>query len=363
MRGASTISQQTAKNVFLWPGKSYLRKGIEVYFTFLIEWIWGKERIMEVYLNSIEMGEGIYGAEAVAEAHFGKHAYQLTKSEAALIAATLPNPRKFNSAKPSPYMLKRQAKIISLMGKLIKVEMGYGAGQVDPGTGKVKKKKEMESFRYHDLGRIAYADALEYQTAAFEVLLDAKTTGKKEDNQLFFCEHLPVLTIGKSGKDSNLLIPEETLRERGVSFYHINRGGDITYHGPGQITGYPVFDLEYWNLGLKQYIYMLEETIIRFLSLYDLKGERLEGATGVWLDPEVPGRARKICAIGVKSSRFVTMHGFALNINTDLSYFSLINPCGFTDKGVTSLAMELGAPQDFELAKSQLRSIFMEIFA
>ena len=221
----------------------------------------------------------------------------------------------------------------------------------------------MESFRYHDLGRIAYADALEYQTAAFEVLLDAKATGKKEDTQLFFCEHLPVLTIGKSGKDSNLLIPEETLREREVSFYHINRGGDITYHGPGQITGYPVFDLEYWNLGLKQYIHMLEETIIRFLSLYDLKGERLEGATGVWLDPEVPGRARKICAIGVKSSRFVTMHGFALNINTDLSYFSLINPCGFTDKGVTSLAMELGVPQDFELAKSQLRSIFMEIFA
>ena len=135
----------------------------------------------------------------------------------------------------------------------------------------------MESFRYHDLGRIAYADALEYQTAAFEVLLDAKATGKKEDNQLFFCEHLPVLTIGKSGKDSNLLIPEETLRERGVSFYHINRGGDITYHGPGQITGYPVFDLEYWNLGLKQYIHMLEETIIRFLSLYDLKGERFLG--------------------------------------------------------------------------------------
>ena len=150
----------------------------------------GKERIMEVYLNSIEMGEGIYGAEAVAEAHFGKHAYQLTKSEAALIAATLPNPRKFNSAKPSPYMLKRQAKIISLMGKLIKVEMGYGAGQVDPGTGKVKKRRNGE-LRYHDLGRIAYADALEYQTAAFEVLLDAKATGKKEDNQLSFVSILP----------------------------------------------------------------------------------------------------------------------------------------------------------------------------
>lgn len=180
---------------------------------------------------------------------------------------------------------------------------------------------------------------------------------------MFFCEHLPVLTIGKSGKESNLLIPEEVLRERGVSFYHANRGGDITYHGPGQITGYPVFDLEYWHLGLRQYIHTLEDAIIRFLALYGLKGERLEGATGVWLDTEVSGRTRKVCAIGVKSSRFVTMHGFALNINTDLSYFSLINPCGFTDKGVTSLARELGEPQDFELAKSRLRDIFTDLFA
>ena len=221
----------------------------------------------------------------------------------------------------------------------------------------------MACFQFHDLGSIPYADALELQTTAFDKLVDSKTKGGGEKNHLFFCEHEPVLTIGKHGKESNLLIPESLLREKGITFYHVSRGGDITYHGPGQITGYPVFDLEYWNLGLKQYIHMLEETIIRFLSLYDLKGERLEGATGVWLDPEVPGRARKICAIGVKSSRFVTMHGFALNINTDLSYFSLINPCGFTDKGVTSLAMELGVPQDFELAKSQLRSIFMEIFA
>lgn len=221
----------------------------------------------------------------------------------------------------------------------------------------------MESFRYHDLGRIAYADALENQIAAFEALLAAKAAGRKEENQLFFCEHLPVLTIGKSGKESNLLIPEEVLRERGVSFYHTNRGGDITYHGPGQITGYPVFDLEYWHLGLRQYIHTLEDAIIRFLALYGLKGERLEGATGVWLDTEVSGRTRKVCAIGVKSSRFVTMHGFALNINTDLSYFSLINPCGFTDKGVTSLARELGEPQDFELAKSRLRDIFTDLFA
>ncbi|MDR1937655.1 MAG: monofunctional biosynthetic peptidoglycan transglycosylase [Tannerellaceae bacterium] len=125
VRGASTISQQTAKNVFLWPGKTYIRKGIEVYFTLLIEWIWGKERIMEVYLNSIETGDGIYGAEAVAKAHFGKHASELSRAEAALIAATLPNPRRFNSARPSPYMLRRQAQILSLMNKVGTIEMGY----------------------------------------------------------------------------------------------------------------------------------------------------------------------------------------------------------------------------------------------
>ena len=221
----------------------------------------------------------------------------------------------------------------------------------------------MESgFSYHDLGRIAYADALTRQTAAFDALLLAKAEGVQGENQLFFCEHEPVLTIGKSGKETNLLIPEASLRERGVSFYHINRGGDITYHGPGQITGYPVFDLAYWSLGLRQYIELLEEIVIRFVALYGLRGERLAGATGVWIDPHVPGRARKICAIGVKSSRFVTMHGFALNINTDLSYFRLINPCGFTDKGVTSLAMELGEPQDFELAKQRLLGLFNELF-
>lgn len=141
VRGASTITQQTAKNVFLWPGKTYLRKGIEVYFTVLIEWIWGKERIMEVYLNSIEMGDGIYGAEAVAQEHFRKPAYKLTKAEAALIAATLPNPRRFNSAKPSPYMLKRQAKILSLMAKLFKIDMGYDNGDPDPESNSKKPRK------------------------------------------------------------------------------------------------------------------------------------------------------------------------------------------------------------------------------
>ena len=146
VRGASTISQQTAKNVFLWPGKSYIRKGIEAYFTVLIEWVWGKERIMEVYLNSIEMGEGIYGVEAVSQEHFNKPAYKLTKRQAALIAATLPNPRKFNSAKPSPYMIKRQAKILSLMGKLMKVEMGYNEGNSDQDSGEIKKRKKWRAL-------------------------------------------------------------------------------------------------------------------------------------------------------------------------------------------------------------------------
>ena len=220
----------------------------------------------------------------------------------------------------------------------------------------------MESFSYQDLGRIVYENALDIQTEKFNALLAAKAKGEKGRNELLFCEHEPVLTIGKSGKDSNLLIPEARLKALGISYYHINRGGDITYHGPGQITGYPIFDLETWHIGLKQYIYRLEETIIRFLALYGLKGERLEGATGVWLDPLVAGKARKICAIGVKSSRFVTMHGFALNINTDLNYFTLINPCGFTDKGVTSLARELGENQDFEKAKRQLAALFSEVF-
>lgn len=220
----------------------------------------------------------------------------------------------------------------------------------------------MESFIYNDLGRISYADALTQQTELFDSLLASKREGTTTTNQLLFCEHQPVLTLGKSGKEANLLIPESLLLERGVSLYHVNRGGDITYHGPGQITGYPLFDLEYWQLGLKEYIARLEEIIIQFLALYGLKGERLDGATGVWLDTSRPGRARKIAAIGVKSSRYVTMHGFALNINTDLSYFSLINPCGFTDKGVTSLANELGEVQSFEIAKEQLLALFRQLF-
>ena len=220
----------------------------------------------------------------------------------------------------------------------------------------------MESFSYYDLGRIEYGEALDLQTNSFQSLIDAKRKGFEEKNCLYFCEHNPVLTLGKSGKETNLLVPELLLKEKGVSLFHIDRGGDITYHGPGQITGYPVFDLDGFGMGLKAYIHTLEDIVIEFLLLYGVKAERLDGATGVWLDSKVPGAARKICAIGVKSSHFVTMHGFALNINTDLTYYSLINPCGFVDKGVTSLAKELGAEQDFELAKSRLHTLFQQAF-
>ena len=226
----------------------------------------------------------------------------------------------------------------------------------------------MGKIIYKDLGRIDYPEALKVQTEAFEAseafeaLLWAKASGEERVNTLFFCEHNPVLTLGKSGKEANLLVSEAYLKQLGVEYFHVNRGGDITYHGPGQITGYPVFDLDSWHLGLKQYIYLLEEVIIRFLALYGIEGERLEGATGVWIEPHVPGKARKICAIGVKSSRFVTMHGFALNINTDLRKFALINPCGFTNKGVASLAGELGREQDFELAKARLSDLFLQQF-
>ena len=211
-------------------------------------------------------------------------------------------------------------------------------------------------------GVISYPEAWQRQTELFDELVNAKQEGRPYVNRIVFCQHPHVYTLGRHGKAANMLLSEEQLEHIGASLFHIDRGGDITYHGPGQITGYPIFDLETWHIGLKQYIYRLEETIIRFLALYGLKGERLEGATGVWLDPFVAGKARKICAIGVKSSRFVTMHGFALNINTDLNYFSLINPCGFTDKGVTSLAKELGKEQDFEEAKRQLVALFWDVF-
>lgn len=220
-----------------------------------------------------------------------------------------------------------------------------------------------EPFIYQDLKRIAYTEALAIQTAAFDELIAHKERGETGTSRLFFCEHDPVLTLGKHGQDANLLVSQDVLRHRGISFYHTNRGGDITYHGPGQITGYPVFDLEPLHLGLRAYIDALEEIVIRFLARFSLRAFRMAGATGVWIDVDTL-RARKICAIGVRSRRFVTMHGFALNISTDLSYFSLIHPCGFVDKGVTSLAAELSPskPPDFEATKLLLLEDFHAVF-
>ena len=211
----------------------------------------------------------------------------------------------------------------------------------------------MSHFIYHDLGRIEYEKALERQTVAFNALLEAKAQGRTGENRLFFCEHQPVLTIGKSGKDTNLLIPEEQLVQRGISFYHINRGGDITYHGPGQLVCYPILNLEEFHLGLKEYVHLLEEAVIRVCASYGIEAGRLEKATGVWLEGSTP-RARKICAIGVRSSHYVTMHGLALNVNTDLRYFSYIHPCGFIDKGVTSLRQELKHEVPMDEVKQRL---------
>ena len=182
------------------------------------------------------------------------------------------------------------------------------------------------------------------------------------EGKVIFCEHPHVYTLGKSGQQNNLLIADEFLRKINATYYKINRGGDITYHGPGQIVGYPIIDLERFNLQVKQYIANLEQSIILTLEQFGIKSERLTGATGVWLDTNIPGKTRKICAIGVNASRFITMHGFAFNVNTNLEYFNYINPCGFVDKGVTSMEKELGQKQDINQVKEILKKKMEEVF-
>lgn len=213
-----------------------------------------------------------------------------------------------------------------------------------------------------DLGIEEYCKVWEYQEKLFEKTIQNKLAQQPTENRLLICEHPHVITIGKSGKDENLLFAEEFLKEKGVSLFKINRGGDVTYHGPGQIVAYPIFDLETLGIGLRQYICNLEEIMIQFLALYGIKAGRSEGATGIWLDTDNPKKIRKAGAIGVRSSRYVTMHGFALNVNTDMSYFSLINPCGFVDRGVTSLEAEIGKKIDMQVAKSQIVELFHKIF-
>jgi len=223
---------------------------------------------------------------------------------------------------------------------------------------------------FQDLGLIDYKSAWDYQENRLRELVLEKEELKKNGNsnavpqkQVFlFCEHPHVFTLGKSGDEHNLLINRDFLNRINASFYKINRGGDITYHGPGQIVGYPIIDLDYLGIKIKEYVWMLEEAVIRLLKEYNISGIRMERATGVWLNSSGREKMRKICAIGVRVSNRVTMHGFAFNVNTDLNYFNYINPCGFTDKEVTSVSKELGRRIDFDEIKEKLNYSLAEIF-
>lgn len=204
-----------------------------------------------------------------------------------------------------------------------------------------------------DWGLVSYADAWKRQTVLFDALVEAKKQGRSTDGRIITCQHPHVYTIGRSGKEQNMLMSEQQLQHIGATYYHIDRGGDVTYHGPGQLVCYPILDLENYGLGLKGYVHLLEEAVISVCASYGILAGRVEKATGVWLDGDGP-KARKICAIGVRSSHYCTMHGLAFNVNTDLRYFSYINPCGFVDKGVTSLQKELGKEVSFEEVRQQL---------
>lgn len=212
-----------------------------------------------------------------------------------------------------------------------------------------------------DLGRSGYRWVWELQEKLMEKVKANKINGQPSPGCLIFVEHDPVYTLGKSGDEANMLIDAIQLRARNAEFIKVDRGGDITFHGPGQLVVYPIIDLEAFGLGVKEYVERLEEIVICTLAEYGIEGKRLIGATGVWLEPDTP-QARKICAIGVKCSRYVTMHGFALNVNTDLNYFSYIHPCGFVDKGVTSIEKETGKAEDMTEVKLKVYSHFRRLF-
>jgi lipoyl(octanoyl) transferase len=215
-------------------------------------------------------------------------------------------------------------------------------------------------FNYIDLGLKDYKTCWDYQEALMgEIVSEKRNSGKpSKKNYFLLVEHPHVYTLGKSGDEKNLLANTEFLRKIDATYYKINRGGDITYHGPGQIVGYPIIDLEHYKIGVREYIEKMEDAIIATIAEYGLEGGRKEGATGVWLQPEHKVRARKICAIGVRVSRYVTMHGFALNVNTDIRYFNYINPCGFATYGVTSIQQEL----DREISIDEVKSILKDKF-
>ncbi|QSE98072.1 lipoyl(octanoyl) transferase LipB [Fulvivirga lutea] len=223
-----------------------------------------------------------------------------------------------------------------------------------------------KKVKFINLGEIDYQKAWDYQTELFDAVVQRKIENRKveadqqkvTDNYLIFCEHPHVYTLGKSGSEDNLLLDEAGLKEKNATYYKINRGGDITYHGPGQLVGYPILDLDNFFTDIHKYLRLLEEAVILTLKEYGIESGRIDGLTGVWLDHEKQENPRKICALGVKSSRWVTMHGFAFNINTDLDYFKNIIPCGIDDKAVTSLKFELGKPVEMsEVAKKLIHHI------
>lgn len=220
---------------------------------------------------------------------------------------------------------------------------------------------------FEDWGLVDYREAWDRQETLFARVVEQKAANRLEKNGsptanfLVFTEHPHVYTLGKSGKPENLLLDESGLKEKRADFYKINRGGDITYHGPGQIVGYPILDLDNFFTDIHLYLRTLEEAVIRTLADYGITAGRYPGYTGVWLDPD-NDRARKICALGVRASRWVTMHGFAFNINTDLAYFRNIVPCGIDDKDVTSMQRELGTSQDIQAVKARLKDHIAELF-
>ena len=228
----------------------------------------------------------------------------------------------------------------------------------------------MQNVIFKDLGTVSYQPTWDYQTEIFDGIIQQKIKNRSlspeeiqpSPHHLLFCEHNPVYTLGKSGSMQNVLLNEAALAEKGIEFFKINRGGDITFHGPGQVVGYPILDLDFFFTDIHKYMRFLEEVMIRTLAEYGIKGGRIKGVTGVWLDEENPLKARKICAFGVKCSRWVTMHGWAFNVNTDLNYFNFIIPCGIKDKAVTSLQKELGREVDMEEVKTHLKKHFAEVF-
>jgi lipoyl(octanoyl) transferase len=223
---------------------------------------------------------------------------------------------------------------------------------------------------FRDLGSMDYKACWDLQEVYFNQAVQAKFENRAKapeeqvvtTDHLFFVEHPHVYTLGKSGDIAHLLLDEEALNKVDARYYAINRGGDITYHGPGQIVGYPIFDLDHFFSDIHKYLRFLEEAIIRTLAEYGIEASRIEGLTGVWLDAELGPKARKIAALGVKCSRWVTMHGFAFNVNADLSYFNHIIPCGITDKAVTSMHLELGRKLDMEEVKGKLKRHLAEVF-